>query len=189
MTKPTYVQFFSEFGIEDVASVGGKNASLGEMYQKLSDQGVRVPNGFATTAQAYRYMLEESGAVAQLHEALDGLVPSDVKDLARRAKRAARLCTAPRSPKILPPRSSTRITPSRGVRRRREPGRALVGDGGRPAHGELRRSTGDLPQRSREESCSTPASDASPACSPIAPSTTASTRVSTTTRSRCRSAS
>jgi len=88
MTKPTYVQFFSEFGIEDVASVGGKNASLGEMYQKLSDQGVRVPNGFATTAQAYRYMLEESGAVAQLHEALDGLVPSDVKDLARRAKRA-----------------------------------------------------------------------------------------------------
>jgi pyruvate,water dikinase len=88
MTKPSYVKFFNEFGIDDVPSVGGKNASLGEMYQKLSDQGVRVPNGFATTAQGYRYMLQESGAVAQLHEALDGLDPSDVSDLARRAKRA-----------------------------------------------------------------------------------------------------
>ena len=88
MSKPTYVRFFEEFGIEDVALVGGKNASLGEMFQKLSDQGVRVPNGFAITADAYRYMLEESGAVVALHEALDDLVSSDVTDLARRAKRA-----------------------------------------------------------------------------------------------------
>ena len=88
MNKPTYVRFFDEFGIDDVALVGGKNASLGEMFQKLSDQGVRVPNGFAITADAYRYMLEESGAVVALHEALDDLVPSDVNDLARRAKRA-----------------------------------------------------------------------------------------------------
>jgi pyruvate,water dikinase len=88
MTKPSYVKFFNEFGIEDVSSVGGKNASLGEMYQKLSTQGVRVPNGFATTAQAYRYMLQESGAVDELHEALDGLDASDMGDLARRAKRA-----------------------------------------------------------------------------------------------------
>jgi len=88
MSKSKYVRFFDEFGIEDVPSVGGKNASLGEMYQKLSTQGVRVPNGFAITADAYRYLLEGSGAVAALHEALDGLVASDVKDLARRAKRA-----------------------------------------------------------------------------------------------------
>ena len=52
MTKPTYVRFFEEFGIEDVPLVGGKNASLGEMYQKLSNEGVRVPNGFAITADA-----------------------------------------------------------------------------------------------------------------------------------------
>jgi pyruvate,water dikinase len=88
MKQPTYVRFFDEFGIDDVALVGGKNASLGEMFQKLSDQGVRVPNGFAITAEAYRYMLEKSGAVVALHEALDGLVPSDVNDLARRAKKA-----------------------------------------------------------------------------------------------------
>jgi pyruvate,water dikinase len=58
------------------------------MYQKLGSKGVRVPNGFAITANAYRYVLEESGAVKLLHEALDGLDPSDVADLARRAKRA-----------------------------------------------------------------------------------------------------
>ncbi len=88
MTDPTYVKFFDEFGIEDVPVVGGKNASLGEMYQKLSGRGVLVPNGYATTAAAYRYMLEQTGAVKALHEALDGLVPNDVVDLARRAKRA-----------------------------------------------------------------------------------------------------
>ena len=88
MKSSTYVKFFEEFGIDDIPVVGGKNASLGEMYQKLSDQGVRVPNGFATTADAYRYALDQTGAVKLLHEALDDLDPSDVTDLARRAKRA-----------------------------------------------------------------------------------------------------
>ena len=89
MTNPIYVKFFEEFGIEDVSLVGGKNASLGEMYQKLSGKGVLIPNGYATTAAAYRYMLEETGAVKALHEALDDLVPSDVADLARRGKRSS----------------------------------------------------------------------------------------------------
>ncbi len=87
MTELKYVRFFEEVGIEDVPMVGGKNASLGEMYQELSDQGVRIPNGFATTAEAYRDMLEEAGAMERLHDALDDLDPSDVTDLARRAKR------------------------------------------------------------------------------------------------------
>src|ERR1019366_3547593 len=91
MTPPRYVRFFEEFGIEDVPLVGGKNASLGEMYQKLSSEGVRVPNGFAITAEAYRYMLGEAGVLEPLHAALDGLDPSDVADLARRAKRAREL--------------------------------------------------------------------------------------------------
>ncbi len=88
VNSPQYVKFFNEFGIDDVPLVGGKNASLGEMYQKLSDQGVRVPNGFATTADAYRYALEQTGAVKLLHEALDDLDPTNVTDLARRAKQA-----------------------------------------------------------------------------------------------------
>ena len=63
MTTPTYVRFFEEFGIADVPLVGGKNASLGEMYTKLSAEGVRVPNGFAITADAYRYTLEAAGGM------------------------------------------------------------------------------------------------------------------------------
>jgi pyruvate,water dikinase len=83
-----YVRFFEEFGISDVPLVGGKNASLGEMYRELSGDGVRIPNGFATTAEAYHHMLERAGAVEQLHEALDGLDPTSVSDLARRGRRA-----------------------------------------------------------------------------------------------------
>ncbi|MBX9641720.1 MAG: phosphoenolpyruvate synthase [Mycobacteriaceae bacterium] len=88
MSTSTYVRFFEDFGIEDVPLVGGKNASLGEMFQKLSGQGVRVPHGFAITAQAYRYMLDEAGAWDRLHAALDELDPADVAALARKGKRA-----------------------------------------------------------------------------------------------------
>jgi pyruvate,water dikinase len=83
-----YVRFFEELGIADVPLVGGKNASLGEMYRKLSPAGVRVPNGFAITADGYRHVLESAQAWAPLHAALDDLKPDDVADLARRAKRA-----------------------------------------------------------------------------------------------------
>ncbi|MCH9700526.1 MAG: phosphoenolpyruvate synthase [Actinomycetia bacterium] len=83
-----YVRFFSEVGIDDVPLVGGKNASLGEMYQKLSEQGVRIPNGFATTAEAYRYTLDRAGAWERLHAELDEIDPDDVTALARKAKRA-----------------------------------------------------------------------------------------------------
>jgi pyruvate, water dikinase len=88
MSAPVYVRFFEELGIEDVPSVGGKNASLGEMYRKLTAQGVRVPDGFAVTADAYRRVLDHAGVADDLRAALDGLDPDDVSDLARRAKRA-----------------------------------------------------------------------------------------------------
>ncbi|WP_417567792.1 phosphoenolpyruvate synthase [Marinobacter sp.] len=83
-----YIRFFSELDNNDVPLVGGKNASLGEMYRTLSGQGVSVPNGFATTAEAYRYMLDEAGAWEKLHEALDDLDPTNMADLAKRGKRA-----------------------------------------------------------------------------------------------------
>src|SRR5512138_1959797 len=88
MSQPRYVRFFEEIGIGDVPFVGGKNASLGEMYRKLAPAGVRVPNGFAITADGYRHMLEAAGAWPRLHAALDDLRPDDVADLARRAKAA-----------------------------------------------------------------------------------------------------
>jgi pyruvate,water dikinase len=101
MNGPTYVAFFEEFGINDVARVGGKNASLGEMYQKLSGRGVRVPNGFAITAQAYRHVLKEAGVWPSLHEALDDLDPNDAADLRRRAARARELVYGAGLPKDL----------------------------------------------------------------------------------------
>ncbi|MDO8701757.1 MAG: phosphoenolpyruvate synthase [Undibacterium sp.] len=84
----TSIRWFSELGINDVALVGGKNASLGEMYRELTAQGVRVPNGFAITAGAYRDMLDQANAWPALHAALDGLNVADVDDLARRAQLA-----------------------------------------------------------------------------------------------------
>ncbi|MDR3649305.1 MAG: phosphoenolpyruvate synthase [Acidimicrobiales bacterium] len=88
MPATSYIRTFGEIGNEDVPLVGGKNASLGEMYCSLSAEGVRVPNGFAITSEAYRYMLDKAGAWEPLHDALDDLDISDVVDLARRGKRA-----------------------------------------------------------------------------------------------------
>jgi pyruvate,water dikinase len=92
--QASYVRWFSEMGIADVAEVGGKNASLGEMYRELTGKGVRVPNGFAITAGAYRYVLDQAGAWAPLREALAGLDPDDVDDLARRAEQAREIVYA-----------------------------------------------------------------------------------------------
>ena len=86
-----YVRFFGDIRLDDVPIVGGKNASLGEMYRELTPQGVRVPNGFAVTAQAYWYVLEQAGILASLRHTLEGLRADDVEDLARRGKSARQL--------------------------------------------------------------------------------------------------
>ena len=88
MSEPKYVRFFEEVGIDDVPLVGGKNASLGEMYRELGSDGVRVPNGFATTSEGYNHMLEEADAWKDLHAALDDLDSTNVTDLGRRGQRA-----------------------------------------------------------------------------------------------------
>ncbi len=81
MKKTKLVRFFKELGIKDVPSVGGKNASLGEMYQTLAKAGVRVPNGFATTAAAYQQFLIKGGIKKQIKEILKDLDTKDVKNL------------------------------------------------------------------------------------------------------------
>lgn len=83
-----YIRWFSDISRADVASVGGKNASLGEMYRELAPQGVRIPDGFAVTAAAYRHALDEAGAWPRLREVLAGLDARDIDDLARRARAA-----------------------------------------------------------------------------------------------------
>lgn len=61
-----YIRWFEKIGINDVPIVGGKNASLGEMYRELTPQGVKIPNGFAITAQAYWYVLNSVGILEEL---------------------------------------------------------------------------------------------------------------------------
>jgi pyruvate,water dikinase len=78
-----YVVSLDKLGVHDVEHVGGKNASLGEMISNLAGAGVSVPGGFATTAQAYRDFLEQSGLNDRIHSALDALDVDDVNALAK----------------------------------------------------------------------------------------------------------
>jgi pyruvate,water dikinase len=82
MSEFKYARPFAELGIGDVLLVGGKNASLGEMYRELSSEGVKVPNGFATTAAAFHYYLEFNGLKERIGNALGKLDPDDVEALA-----------------------------------------------------------------------------------------------------------
>ncbi len=77
-----YVQWLNELGMDDVEHVGGKNASLGEMIQNLSNLGVQVPGGFATTAYAYREYLATDGLADRINDALNSLDVDNVKALA-----------------------------------------------------------------------------------------------------------
>ncbi|MGD8629991.1 MAG: phosphoenolpyruvate synthase [Gammaproteobacteria bacterium] len=86
-----YIRWFEELSIDDVSIVGGKNASLGEMYRELTPKGIRVPNGFAITADAYRVVLTQSNSWKALKESLDGLDPEDAADLARRGTKARKI--------------------------------------------------------------------------------------------------
>ena len=84
---PSYLRWFESIQLEDVALVGGKNASLGELYRELSAEHVHLPNGFALTARAYYDALQQGHAWQTLHGLLDGL---DVTNLALLTSRAAR---------------------------------------------------------------------------------------------------
>ncbi|MEG4212396.1 phosphoenolpyruvate synthase [Microcoleus sp. S13_B4] len=85
------VLWFDEVGIADIPLVGGKNASLGEMIQQLTAQGVRVPNGFATTAHAYRYFIQSAGLEAKLREIFADLDVEDLQNLRQKGKQARAL--------------------------------------------------------------------------------------------------
>ena len=74
----SYIKWFDSISIEDVEEVGGKNASLGEMYQNLTQQEVLVPNGFAITSSAYRYILSDNNVLEKLEVALGNFDITDV---------------------------------------------------------------------------------------------------------------
>jgi pyruvate,water dikinase len=93
------IRWFRDLSLTDLPLVGGKNASLGEMFQQLTPLGVRIPDGFAVTAEAYRDALDESDAWVQLHRALDGLDKRDIAALARAGAKAREIVYGAPMPK------------------------------------------------------------------------------------------
>lgn len=83
-----HIVWFKDISIQDVARVGGKAASLGEMYVGLHEKGIRVPNGFAITVEAYRYFIRCNGLEKTLKVILDGIDTHDLEDLRKRGEEA-----------------------------------------------------------------------------------------------------
>jgi len=96
-----YIHFFDEIDIKDVYKVGGKNASLGEMYTKLSSKGINIPNGFATSSDAYWLLLEENNIKDKIQDILKDLNISDTNNLQERGKKVRELILNSTLPKIL----------------------------------------------------------------------------------------
>ena len=87
MASSQFIRWFQEVGIADVGLVGGKNASLGEMYQELTSKGITIPNGFAITAEGYRHVLQVGGLAERIRTILADLDTQDLTNLADHGRR------------------------------------------------------------------------------------------------------
>jgi pyruvate, water dikinase len=96
-----YIKFFSEISAKDTALVGGKNANLGEMYNKLADAGVPVPNGFAVTAEGYDYFIKFNNLEEKIHNVLKGLDTHNIEDLHKRGEEIRNLIKSGEFPEDL----------------------------------------------------------------------------------------
>jgi len=96
-----HILWFDELRIEDVPLVGGKNASLGEMYHFLTEKGVKIPNGFAITAGAYRHLLKEAGIEQSIQDALAGLDTHDIRNLQERGRKVREIIRYAKLPEDL----------------------------------------------------------------------------------------
>jgi len=96
-----FILWFDELGIEDVPLVGGKNASLGEMYSNLAKKGVKIPNGFAVTAHAYNYFLEKAKIKYEIKNVLQGLDTSNIRNLTEKGRKARETILKAELPKDL----------------------------------------------------------------------------------------
>jgi len=99
--KEKFILFFKEISKDDVALVGGKNASLGEMFSSLGKKGISVPDGFATTSRAYWYFLEKNGLLPKLKEIFKELDKKDVESLKKISKEARSLILKSKFPEDL----------------------------------------------------------------------------------------
>ncbi len=87
MMNEKLVMWFDELQLKDIPEVGGKNASLGEMRQNLQKKGVNIPDGYAITAQAYRYLIKSAGIWDKIKEVLHDLDTHDMHNLSTRGKK------------------------------------------------------------------------------------------------------
>ena len=101
MSERPFILFFKDISYKDVPLVGGKNASLGEMYSKLTPKGINIPDGFAVTAEAYKYFIQKNHLDDKIREALKGLNTHDVLDLQRRGRIVRNLILNAQMPKEL----------------------------------------------------------------------------------------
>ena len=99
--KRPFILWFDQISYHDVPLVGGKNASLGEMYSKLSAKGIKVPYGFAVTAEAYKYFIQENHLDNKIKEILSGLDTRNVEDLQKRGKKVRNLILRAKMPPAL----------------------------------------------------------------------------------------
>ncbi|MBI2548593.1 phosphoenolpyruvate synthase [Candidatus Woesearchaeota archaeon] len=96
-----FILWFNQLGIEDVPFVGGKNASLGEMYRHLTPKGINIPNGFAVTAHAYHYLLKNAGIETRIKETLSDLNTRNMRNLSQRGHKVRELIKSVEFPKEL----------------------------------------------------------------------------------------
>ena len=99
--KQQHILWFKDINFKDVPLVGGKNASLGEMYTSFSKKGINVPNGFALTTKAYWYILKENNLVDKLKQVFKGLDSKNMKSLQKTGKNARQLILNVKIPKDL----------------------------------------------------------------------------------------
>ncbi len=96
-----FIKWLDEIGKEDVPFFGGKNASLGELYRSLSDKGIRVPNGFAISASAYKFFMEEARLGGKIQEMLQNLDKENLQQLKETGKKIRQLILSAELPQEL----------------------------------------------------------------------------------------
>ena len=94
MKDSKLILWFDDIELKDIPQVGGKNASLGEMRRELISKGVNIPDGFAVTAHAYRYLVESAGIAGKIRDILSDLDTHDIQNLSEKGRRCTLHCEA-----------------------------------------------------------------------------------------------
>ncbi len=143
------VRAFADIGLDDIEEVGGKNASLGEMVSNLADAGVRVPDGFATTADAFRRFIGDTGLAEEISGKLRDLDTDDTRALTEVGKAIRESVVGQEFPEDLEADIREAFEKPRRRTRRRLVRRTLQRHGRGPPRRVVRGAAGDVPEHHR----------------------------------------